>query len=427
LTQTFKGRPLVGRVSMSVPRAADPEGFAPRHRLADPRVAERVGYFPESVIREMSRVAAREGALNLAQGFPDFEPPAALKEAAKRAIDEGHNQYAVTWGSPRLRAAIADKVRRSNGLVAHPDENVVVTCGATEAMMASLLALVNPGDEVVIFEPFYENFGPDAIVSGAKPRFVPLEPPEFEFDDERLKAAFNAKTKAVIVNTPGNPTGRIIPKDRLRLIADLCVDHNVVAVTDEIYEELVYDGLKHTSIAGLPGMAERTVSIFGFSKTYSVTGWRLGYTVATKTLTDAIKRVHDFLTVGAPAPLQEAAVTALALPHTYYDELRRDYTERRRILLDALEAAGFRCHRPNAAYYILADFRGLSPLDDRAFALWLAREAKVAAVPGSSFYLRPETGAHLVRFAFPKKVATLEEAARRLARVPQLVTPPRAT
>lgn len=396
---------------------ATSDGFAPRHRLADPRVADRVGYFPESVIREMSRVAAKEGAINLAQGFPDFEPPAALKEAAKKAIDAGFNQYAVTWGSPRLRTAIAEKVRRVNGIEAHPDENVVVTCGATEAMMASLLAIINPGDEVVILEPFYENFGPDAIVSGATPRFVPMDAPAFDFDEERLKKAFNAKTKAIIVNTPGNPTGRIIPEDRLKLIADLCVDHDVVAVTDEIYEELVYDGLKHVSPATLPGMAERTVSIFGFSKTYSVTGWRLGYTVAPKGLTDAIKRVHDFLTVGAPAPLQEAAVTALSFPQSYYDGLRRDYEERRQVLLDALTGAGFKCHRPNSAYYILADFSQLSRDDDRAFALWLAREAKVAAVPGSSFYLKPETGRSLVRFAFPKKLETLREAAGRLERV----------
>jgi len=387
---------------------------APRHRLADRRLAERVSHFPESVIREMSRVAAREGAINLAQGFPDFEPPAALKEAAKKAIDEGHNQYAITWGSPRLRAAIADKVQRTNAIEAPADENIVVTCGATEAMMASLLALANPGDEVVIFEPFYENFGPDAIVAGATPRFVPLEAPAFDFDEERLKNAFNAKTKAVIVNTPGNPTGRIIPRERLKVIADLCIDHDVVAVTDEIYEELVYDGLRHTSIASLPGMQERTVSIFGFSKTYSVTGWRLGYTIASKSLTDGIKRVHDFLTVGAPAPLQEAAVTALALPPQYYADLRRDYEERRRILFDALTGAGFRPHRPNAAYYIMADFGGLSRLNDRDFALALARDAKVAAVPGSSFFADPERGSRLVRFAFPKKVATLEEAARRL-------------
>jgi aspartate/methionine/tyrosine aminotransferase len=399
--------------------ATDGAGAA-RHRLADPRVADRVGHFPESVIREMSRVAAREGALNLAQGFPDFEPPRELKDAAKRAIDEGHNQYAVTWGAPRLRAAISEKVARVNGIPCDSDANVVVTCGATEAMMASLLALVNPGDEVVIFEPFYENFVPDAVVSGARPRFVRLRPPDWDFDDEEIKAAFSSKTKAVIINTPGNPTGRVIPTDRLRLIADLCVDRDVVAVTDEIYEELVYDGLRHTSPATLPGMEDRTVSIFGFSKTYSVTGWRLGYTVAPKSLTDAIKRVHDFLTVGAPAPLQEAAVTALALPQAYYTELRRGYEERRDILLGALQTAGFQCFRPNAAYYILADFATLSTLDDRSFAEWMAREVKVTPVPGSSFFADPSTGRTLVRFAFPKRVETLREAAQRLERVREM-------
>lgn len=406
--------------------ASSGDGFLPRHPISDARVASRVGYFPESVIREMSRVAAADGAINLAQGFPDFEPPQELKDAAKRAIDEGFNQYAITWGSPRLRQAIAEKVKRSNGIRADPEKNIVVTCGATEAMMASLLALVDPGDEVVIFEPFYENFGPDAIVSGARPRFVRLKPPEYDFDDEEIKRAIHPRTKAVIINTPGNPTGKIIPRERLKLIADLCADRDAVAVTDEIYEEIVYDGLKHTSIASLPGMDERTISIFGMSKTYSVTGWRLGYTVATKTLSDAVKRVHDFLTVGAPAPLQEAAVTALNFPPSYYEQLRRDYTERRDILLQALEGAGFKCHRPNSAYYVLADFSAISSLGDRDFARWLSREVKVAPVPGSSFFLDPRNGEKLVRFAFPKKLETLREAAKRLAQTPDLARKPTA-
>lgn len=395
-------------------------GFEARHRIDDRRVAHRVGYFPESVIRDMTRVANRDGAINLAQGFPDFDPPREIMDAAKRAIDAGHNQYAITWGTPNLRNAIAEKVTRVNRIPTKADENVVVTCGATEAMMASLLSIVNPGDEVVLFEPFYENFGPDAVVSGATPRFVKLAPPEFDFDDEELKAAFSAKTKAVIVNTPGNPTGRIIPKDRLKVIADLCADHDVVAVTDEIYEELVYDGVKHTSIASLGDMNERTISIFGFSKTYSVTGWRLGYTVAPKALTDAVKRVHDFLTVGAPHPLQEAGAVALQLPASYYDELRAAYVKRRDVLLGALGQAGFKCHRPNAAYYIMAEFAGLSDVSDTEFALWLSREAKVAPVPGSSFFHDPALGAGLVRFAFPKKLETLQAAAERLARVPEL-------
>lgn len=398
----------------SHPSAQNGDGFRPDHRLEHPHVAERVNYFPESVIREMSRVAARDQAINLAQGYPDFSPPQELLDAAKRALDAGYNQYAVTWGSPRLRDAIARKVTLKNGIPTEADQNITVTCGSTEAMMASLLATINAGDEVIILEPFYENFGPDAIVAGAKPRFVPLRGESFDFEDEELKAAFGPKTKAIIVNTPGNPTGRIIPKDRLRVIADLCVDHNVLAITDEIYEELVYDGLKHTSIATLPGMLERTISIFGFSKTFSVTGWRIGYAVAPKPLTDAIKRVHDFLTVGAPAPLQEAAVTALALPASYYENLRRDYTERRQVLLSGLERVGLRCFRPDSAYYILADFSGISSLNDQAFALWLSREAKVTPVPGSSFFHNRDRGRNLVRFAFPKKLPTLEEAVRRL-------------
>lgn len=385
--------------------------------INDPRVAERVSYFPESVIREMSRVAAHDNAINLAQGFPDFDPPREIIEAAKNALDAGINQYAVTWGAPRLREAIAKKVETKNKIACNEKENVCVTCGATEAMMASLLAIINPGDEVIIPEPYYENFGPDSIVSGATPRFVPLEGPNFDINEERLKAAFNKKTKAFILNTPGNPTGRVVPTSQIKLIADLCVDHDVILVTDEIYEELVYDGLKHVSPGSLPNMAERTISIFGFSKTYSVTGWRLGYTVAPKTLTDAIKRVHDFLTVGAPAPLQEAAVTALALPETYYSKLRKDYEERRKILYGALTEAGFKCSQPNAAYYILADFSALSKLDDSAFARWLSKEIGVAPVPGSSFFEHRERGDKLVRFAFPKKVATLQAAAQRLQKL----------
>jgi aminotransferase len=371
----------------------------------------------------MSRVAAQDGAINLAQGFPDFDPPREIIEAAKKAMDDGYNQYAPTWGAVHLRQAIAEKVKTKNKVPCHPDENVTVTCGATEAMMASLLAIINPGDEIVIPEPFYENFVPDSLVAGAVPKFVPLRVPGFDLDEEALKAAFTKKTKAFILNTPGNPTGRLIPETQLRLVADLCADNDVVCITDEIYEELVYDGLKHTSPASLPGMSERTISIFGFSKTYSVTGWRLGYVVAPKTLSDAVKRVHDFLTVGAAAPLQEAAVTALNLPPAYYDKLRADYSERRQILLDVLTKIGFKCHRPNAAYYILADFSELSKADDQTFARNLSKNGGVASVPGSSFFWHPEKGRTLVRFAFPKKFETLKEAARRLEKVRIPATP----
>jgi aspartate/methionine/tyrosine aminotransferase len=392
----------------------------PAPRIDSRHVADRVQHFPESVIRGMSRVAARFGAVNLGQGFPDFDPPREVMEAAKKAIDDGHNQYAVTWGAPALREALSRKLRDFNGIEAAPDENLVVTCGATEAMMATMLATVDPGDRVVLFEPFYENFGPDALMAGARPAFVPLREPDYQPDAEALKEAFSReRPRAVVVNTPGNPTGRIFTKESLRLVADLCVDHDALAVTDEIYEHMVYDGKGHTSLATLPGMAERTVTIGGFSKTYSVTGWRLAYTAAAKPVTEAIKRVHDFLTVGAPHPLQIAAVAALGLPASYYTWLRDSYQAKRDLLLGGLEAAGFRCHRPDSAYYILADWTTVAGADafrdDTAFALWLTEHVGVACVPGSSFFADGAHGRHLVRFAYPKREETLREATRRLA------------
>lgn len=390
------------------------------YRIDHRHVADRVQHFPESVIRDMSRVAMQHGAINLGQGFPDFDPPREIMEAAKKAIDDGYNQYAVTWGAPALREAIAEKMHSSNRIDAHPDRNIVVTCGATEAMMASLLSIVDPGDEVIIFEPFYENFGPDALVSGAKAKFVPLHEPEFQPDLEALQEAFSEKTKAVIVNTPGNPTGRIFTDHTLKAIADLCTDHDAMAVTDEIYEHMVYDGLKHISIATLGDMHERTITICGFSKTYSVTGWRLAYTVAPKEITDAIKRVHDFLTVGAAHPMQIAGVAALGLPDSYYTWLRDEYTAKRDILLGALEKAGFRCYRPNAAYYIMTDISGFGFDDDTEFAMWLTKEVGVTPVPGSSFYHHKEKGKQMVRFAFPKKEETLRAAAERLEKTQEL-------
>lgn len=386
-----------------------------QYRIDHRHVADRVQHFPESVIRDMSRVAMQHGAINLGQGFPDFDPPRELMDAAKKAIDDGFNQYAVTWGAPPLREAIAEKMRTFNGIDSHPDRNIVVTCGATEAMMASLLSIVDPGDEVVIFEPFYENFGPDALVSGAKARFVPLHEPEFQPDLDALQEAFSKKTKAVIVNTPGNPTGRIFTDETLKAIADLCSEHDAVAVTDEIYEHMVYDGLKHRSIATLGDMHERTITICGFSKTYSVTGWRLAYTVAPKEITDAIKRVHDFLTVGAAHPMQIAGVTALGLPDSYYTWLRDEYQKKRDIMMEALTKAGFTCYRPNAAYYIMTDVSGFGFDNDTDFAMWLTKEVGVTPVPGSSFYHHKEKGRQMVRFAFPKKEETLRAAAERLA------------
>ncbi len=391
-------------------------------RIEHRMVSERVQHFPESVIREMSRHAALHGAINLGQGFPDFDPPRELMDAAKQAIDDGFNQYAVTWGAPQLREALAQKLGAFNKIDAAPDENIVVTCGATEAMMAALLATVNPGDRVAIFEPYYENFGPDAIVAGAEAEFLPLVEPTYQPDEEALKERLPG-CKAVIVNTPGNPTGRIFTDATLRLLADLCADHDVLAVTDEIYEHMVYDGKHHTSLATVGDMAERTITIGGFSKTYSVTGWRLAYTVADKHVTDAIKRVHDFLTVGAAHPLQIAGVTALGLPQSYYDNLRDTYQAKRDLLLAGLERVGFRCHKPDSAYYILADFTQLSDLGDVAFSHFLTKDVGVTPVPGSSFFHDKEAGRHLVRFAYPKRQETLNAALERLEKLEEVRAP----
>ncbi|HEY8485324.1 MAG TPA: aminotransferase class I/II-fold pyridoxal phosphate-dependent enzyme [Longimicrobiales bacterium] len=378
------------------------------------RTARRTHGFTESVIREMTRVANECGAINLAQGFPDFPAPDVLKEAAGAAIRADINQYAVTWGSPRLRRAIAAKYAHFYGMEVDEAREVTVTCGATEAMAAALLAVVNPGDEVIVFEPFYENYGPDAILCGATPVFVPLSPGQ-PLDLDRLATAFSPRTRAIVINTPNNPTGRVFRREELEAIAALCRAHDVMAITDEIYEHILYEG-EHIPLATLEGMRERTITISGFSKTFSITGWRIGTIVAPPDITEAIRKVHDFLTVGAPAPLQEACAVGLErLGTDYYRALARDYAARRDVLYPALVRAGFRCTRPEGAYYILADFSELSDLDDHAFARWLAREIGVAAVPGSSFFADPAQGRHLVRFAFCKRIETLEEAGRRLA------------
>lgn len=391
-------------------------GFAQRIAIDDPRVSRRVQMFPESVIREMTRVAALHGAINLAQGFPDFDPPKEVVEAAQRALTEGYNQYAITWGAKALRDAIAEKARRFNGIECDPDQNIVVTCGSTEAMMGTMLSLINPRDEVVVFEPFYENYGPDAIVSGARARFVRLAWPDWNWNEEVLKAAFTKRTKAIIVNTPNNPTGKVLTRSELRLIADLCTDHDAVAVTDEIYEHIIYEG-QHVSLASLGDMADRTVTINGLSKTYSATGWRVGWAIATKTLADALKRTHDFLTVGAPHPLQIAGITALGLPEGYYRKLKIEYARKRDLLLSALERAGFQASRPHGAYYVMADFASLGDSDDRVFAQRLVEEIGVAAVPGSSFYADPRAGRRFVRFMFSKRDETLRAVAERLAKL----------
>jgi aminotransferase len=371
--------------------------------------SSRADSFTESVIREMTRLAIAHKAINLAQGFPDFPCPDELKKAACEAINGDYNQYAITWGAQDLRQAIARKVKGYNGIDADPETEITVTCGSTEAMMASMIALVNPGDEVIVPEPFYENYGPDAVISGAVPRYVPLG--NGPLDEEIWKAAFSKKTRAVIINTPNNPTGKVFSRNELQFVADLCAEHDVIAITDEIYEHILYDGHRHVSIGSLAGMEDRTVTINSLSKTYSVTGWRVGYTIADARLTARIRKIHDFLTVGAPAPLQHAAVAALDLPSTYYNELARDYDRRRKILYDGLRKAGFSCQLPDGAYYIFTDIAGFG-MTDVAFARHLIESVGVAAVPGSSFC--HEGGETKIRFTFSKKEETLREACRRL-------------
>lgn len=385
------------------------------------RISDRAASFQESVIREMTRLQALHGGVNLAQGFPDFDPPVEILEAACRALREGHNQYAITWGSPRLREAVARHAREFNGIPADPERNVTVCCGATEAMIATLMAVCNPGDRVVIFAPFYENYGPDAILAGAEPDFVSLRPParagdSWKFDPEELSRAFERRPRAIIVNTPHNPTGKVFDRGELEQIADLCLRHDCLAVTDEIYEHILYDDRRHLSIASLPGMSGRTVTISGASKTFSVTGWRLGWAVAPEAISMGIRRVHDFLTVGAPHPLQEAAAAALNLPESYYRDLVTAYTRRRDEITRITSAARLRPYVPEGAYYTLCDIGAFRAEDDREFTMRLLMEAGVAVVPGSSFYPPGwEAGRRLIRFAFPKGESTLREAGRRLA------------
>jgi aminotransferase len=385
----------------------------------------KVEHFTESVIREMTRQAMLHGAVNLSQGFPDFPAPAEIKLAAQDAIAADINQYAITWGAKSLRNAIAAHAAQWQGLKADPETQITVCCGSTEAMISTLLAVCNAGDEVIVFEPFYENYGPDSVLSGAKPRFVKLRPPttpggEWTFDENELRAAFHGNTKAIIVNTPNNPTGKVFTRNELELIRDLCVEFNVLAITDEIYEHILYDGTRHISLATLDGMADRTVTINGLSKTYSVTGWRVGWTIAPAAITNAIRKVHDFLTVGAPAPLQEAGAAALAMPAAYYEKLASGYRQRRDRLLPVLEEVGFTCFRPRGAYYVMTDISAFGFSDDVTFAKHLVKEIGVACVPGSSFYRDPRDGARQVRFAFCKKDETLDEAAKRLRKLARM-------
>ena len=376
--------------------------------------ARRASTFSESVIREMTRVANQHGAINLAQGFPDFPMPTPMKDAACAAIHGDINQYAITWGSPSLRLAIAEKYRKWYGMEVDPEREITVTCGATEAMAAVFLALVDPGDEVIVFEPFYENYGPDAILAGAKPVFIPLEGIDWKLDPDKLRAAFSDRTRAIVVNTPHNPTGRVFTRDEISLIAELCQQHDAIAITDEIYEHIRYAG-SHHCLATWSGMQERTVTISGLSKTFSCTGWRLGYAIAPFEMTSPIRKVHDFLTVGAPAPLQAAGAIGMAFGAEYYNEIALDYRQRRDVMVSALNEAGFRFSAPEGAYYILADFTELSDLRGVEFAIWLAKEIGVATVPGTSFYHEPKLGETVTRFAFCKKRETLERAAERLS------------
>ena len=383
--------------------------------------ARRTGTFTESVIREMTRVAQQHGAINLAQGFPDFPMPAQMKAAACAAINDDVNQYAITWGAKALRDAIAGKYERRYGMHVDPERDLTIACGATEAMAAVFLALFDPGDEVLIFEPFYENYGPDAILCEATPVFVPLSPPDWRFDETALRASLSPRTRALVLNSPHNPTGHVFSREELAVIARICIEHDLLVLTDDPYEYILFAG-EHVPMATLPGMADRTVTISSLSKTFSITGWRIGYAIAHPDRTAAIRKVHDFLTVGAPAPLQQAAAIGYAFDDSYFRMLSADYQARRDYLGAALRHSGFRFAEPQGAYYFLADFTELSSDDDVTFAKWMTKEIGVATVPGSSFY-RPgaREGRRYVRFAFCKQQATLERAVERLDRIRALV------
>jgi len=367
--------------------------------------------FTESLIREMTRICDAVGGYNLSQGFPDFESPKAIKEAAIKAINEGWNQYPVTFGEPELREAISKKAHGYNGIKCNPETDITVTCGATEAMIATLMAIINPGDEIIVFEPFYENYGPDGILSGATPRYVTLNPPDWEFSFEELERAFNEKTKAIIINTPNNPTGKVFSKQELEEIARLCIKWDTYAITDEIYEHIVYDGERHISLATIPGMENRTITINSISKTYSVTGWRVGWAISEENITARIRKVHDFLTVGAPTPFQHAAVVALSFDTQYYVDLQKHYAKARKLLYDILYKTGFKPYLPKGSYYIMTEVADLMSKmeinDDFSFSRKLIENTGVATVPGSSFYSNPEKGRTQVRFCFCKKWETL--------------------
>jgi aspartate/methionine/tyrosine aminotransferase len=377
-----------------------------------PSTSRRVGTFTESVIRSMTRLADKHGAINLSQGFPDFDPPEALKLAAERAGRQGPHQYAVTWGAPGFRAALARKQSRFMGIDIDPDANVVVTCGSTEAMMAAMMTACNPGDRVIVFSPFYENYAADAILSGAEPIYVPLHPPAFRFDPDELRRAFAKKPKAIILCNPANPSGRVFTRAELEMIAGLAEEADAFVITDEVYEHILYAPHRHTYVASLPGMGQRTISCSSLSKTYSITGWRLGYIIAAPDIIAGARKVHDFLTVGAAAPLQEAAIAGLELPDSYYAELQSSYTAKREVFLGYLSRAGLSFSEPEGAYYVMVDISEFGSPSDTAFCEWLTAEVGVAAVPGSSFFHEPEN--RYIRFHFAKRAETLVAAGERL-------------
>ena len=377
----------------------------------------RTAHFKESVIREMTRLAIRHGAVNLAQGFPDFPAPLDIKQAAIEAVNADYNQYPITWGVKPFRDAIAAKYARTYGMEIDPEREITVCCGATEGMIASLLAVTDPGDEVVVFEPFYENYHPDTLLCDAQRKLVTLHAPDWRFDPDELRRAFSRRTKAIIINTPNNPTGKVFTREELMYIASLCQEFDTLAITDEIYEHITYDGLRHIPIATLPGMRERTILINSMSKTFSVTGWRVGWVIAPPELTNTVRKVHDFLTVGAATPLQQAGIMALGLPDAYFAGLSAEYDERRLAAIRMLEGAGFRCYKPDGAYYVMTDISNFGAKNDVEFAMDLVERIGVAGVPGSSFYEAPGAGASQMRFCFCKKPETLAAAGDRLAKL----------
>ncbi|MCE5299838.1 MAG: aminotransferase class I/II-fold pyridoxal phosphate-dependent enzyme [Spirochaetia bacterium] len=382
-----------------------------------PKLSRKLSFFTDSIIRRMTRICNRCGAINLSQGFPDFDPPQELKDALARAAAGHIHQYAVTWGAANFRQALAKKQSKFTGMEIDPDKNIVVTCGSTEAMMAAMMTVCNPGDKVIIFSPFYENYTADAVISGAQPIYIPLRPPEFNFDKKELEKAFRKRPKAIILCNPSNPCGKVFSREELLIIAALAEKYDAFVITDEVYEHIVYKPYEHTYFASLPGMAQRTISCSSLSKTYSITGWRLGYIIAPPEITDNARKVHDFLTVGAAAPLQEAAVTGLNFPDSYYEGLREIYTKKKELFLHGLDSLGIKHTNPQGAYYVMMDVSEYGVKDDVEFCEWMAREVGVAAVPGSSFFR--EKVNHLVRLHFAKKEETLNEALTRLASLHQ--------